>query len=65
MGLEPYMLQTFTELKRWDDTEKYGIMNCIECGSCAFICPSNRPILDMIRVGKAKTGGIIRARSAK
>jgi electron transport complex protein RnfC len=52
-------------LKRWDDTEKYGIMNCIECGSCAFICPSNRPILDMIRVGKAKTGGIIRARSAK
>ena len=65
MGLEPYMLQTFTELKRWDDTEKYGIMNCIECGSCSFICPSNRPILDMIRVGKAKTGGIIRARSAK
>ena len=65
MGLEPYMLQTFTELKRWDDTEKYGIMNCIECGSCAFICPSNRPILDMIRVGKAKTGGIIRARNAK
>ena len=65
MGLEPYMLQTFTELKRWDDTEKYGIMNCIECGSCSFICPSNRPILDMIRVGKAKTGGIIRSRAAK
>ena len=65
MGLEPYMLHTFTDLKRWDDTEKYGIMNCIECGSCSFICPSNRPILDMIRVGKAKTGGIIRARSAK
>ena len=65
MGLEPYMLHTFTDLKRWDDTEKYGIMNCIECGSCSFICPSNRPILDMIRVGKAKTGGIIRARNAK
>ena len=45
--------------------EKYGIMNCIECGSCSFICPSTRPILDMIRVGKAKTGGIIRARNAK
>lgn len=65
MGLEPYMLHTFTDLKRWDDAESYGIMNCIECGSCSFICPSNRPILDMIRVGKAKVGGIIRARAVK
>lgn len=65
MGLEPYMLHTFTDLKRWDDAENYGIMNCIECGSCSFICPSNRPILDMIRVGKAKVGGIIRSRTAK
>lgn len=65
MGLEPYMLHTFTDLKRWDDAENYGIMNCIECGSCSFICPSNRPILDMIRVGKAKVGGIIRSRNVK
>lgn len=62
MGLEPYMLHAFSELQRYEDCEKYGIMNCIECGSCSFGCPSNRPILDMIRVGKNKTGAMIRAR---
>lgn len=62
MGLEPYMLHAFTDLQRYEDCEKYGIMNCIECGSCSFGCPSNRPILDMIRVGKNKTGAMIRAR---
>lgn len=65
MGLQPYMLHAFSELKRYDDTEAYGIMNCIECGCCSFSCPANRPILDMIRVGKAKTGAIIRTRNAK
>ena len=62
MGLEPYMLHALTDLQRYEDCEKYGIMNCIECGSCSFGCPSNRPILDMIRVGKNRTGAMIRAR---
>ena len=65
MGLEPYKLHTYTELKRYDDCEANGIMNCIECGSCQFTCPANRPILDFIRVGKNKTGAIIRSRNAK
>lgn len=65
MGLEPYKLQTYTELKRYDDCEANGIMNCIECGSCQFACPACRPILDYVRVGKNKTGAIIRSRNAK
>jgi ribosomal protein S4 len=27
--------------------------DCIECGSCSFICPSKRPLLQSIRVAKA------------
>ena len=56
MGLQPYILQAFSELKRYEDCESYGIMNCIECGSCQYGCPSFRPLLDYIRTGKAKTG---------
>ena len=37
-------------------------MSCIECGSCQFTCPSHRPILDYVRLGKAKVGAMIRAR---
>lgn len=62
MGLEPYMLFAFADAQRLEDCEKYGIMNCIECGSCSFSCPANRPLIDMIRVGKNKTGAMIRAR---
>lgn len=64
MGLEPYRLHALSEQNRLEDCEQFGIMNCIECGSCQFICPANRPILDNIRVGKNKTGGMIRARAA-
>lgn len=53
MGLEPYLLQQLTELKRYDDAEGRRITDCVECGSCSYTCPSNRPLLDYIRLGKA------------
>lgn len=63
MGLEPYLLAVLAEKKRFEDCENHKIMDCIECGSCAYICPSGRPLLDHIRVGKAETGKMIRKRS--
>lgn len=65
MGLEPFLLATASSLSDWDRVEKEGIMSCIECGSCQFTCPSHRPMLDFIRLGKGKVGAIIRARNAK
>ena len=65
MGLEPYLLQKLSEYSEWDRAEAEQIMTCIECGSCQFTCPSKRPLLDWIRLGKGTVGGIIRARSAK
>lgn len=62
MGLEPYLLHFLVENSRFEECEKNGIMNCIECGSCQYGCPSCRPLLDMIRTGKIKTGAMIRAR---
>lgn len=62
MGLEPFLLAQQTHLQMWTDTEKNSIMDCIECGSCQYTCPSGRPLLDNIRVGKAKVGQIIRNR---
>ena len=42
--------------------ESEKIMDCIECGSCSFTCPANRPLLDVIRLAKARTGQMIRSR---
>ena len=65
MGLEPYLLSKLSAMEEWEAAEKNDIVSCIECGSCQFTCPSNRPLLDMIRVGKTTVMGIIRSRASK
>lgn len=65
MGLEPYLLATCSGNGMWEKVEAEDITSCIECGSCQFTCPSNRPMLDLIRLGKSTVMGIIRARNAK
>lgn len=65
MGLEPYLLSKLSAQGEWDMAEANDVVSCIECGCCQFTCPSHRPLLDMIRVGKTTVMGIIRARSQK
>lgn len=65
MGLEPFLLATCSAKHMWEKVEAEDITSCIECGSCQFTCPSHRPILDNIRLGKQTVMGIIRARNAK
>lgn len=64
MGLEPFLLAKVSAKGLLDRAEAEHIMDCIECGSCSFTCPSNRPLLDYIRLGKGKVGAILRARAA-
>lgn len=62
MGLEPYLLMTISEKHLFERAEENHIMDCIECGSCSYTCPADRPLLDYIRFGKGKVGQIIRTR---
>ncbi len=65
LGLEPYLLSKQAEKGMWSEMEQHNVMDCIECGCCLYSCPSNRPLLDYVRLGKNKVGGIIRARAAQ
>lgn len=65
MGLNPAFLMRDTVFKDWDALEANHIYDCIECGSCSFICPANRPLLDHIRMGKGRVMAIRRARNSK
>jgi electron transport complex protein RnfC len=62
MGLEPYLLEKQVNNQVWDEAEANRIMDCMECGSCHFICPSSRPLLDYLRLGKNKVGQLMRTR---
>ena len=64
MGLNPAFLMRDTVFKAWDRAEAGHIFDCIECGSCSFTCPANRPLLDQIRIGKQTVMGIIRSRKS-
>lgn len=62
MGLEPYLLMPLAMQADYSRLESEHIMDCIECGSCSYTCPSDRALLDYIRLGKSNVGKIIRSR---
>lgn len=64
MGLNPAFLMRDVQYKAWDDAEKGYVVDCIECGSCSYTCPSSRPLLDYIRMGKQQVMTIIRSRKS-
>ncbi|QOX64157.1 electron transport complex subunit RsxC [Anoxybacterium hadale] len=50
IGLIPSMLSILGEKGRYEEAkEKFGILNCIECGSCSYVCPAKRNIVQYIR----------------
>jgi electron transport complex protein RnfC len=63
MGLEPYLLMTLTQKELFERVEEEKALDCIECGSCSFTCPSDRPLLDYIRLGKKTVASLIRERN--
>lgn len=52
VNLQPLFISKLSLNKNFDVAEKYRALDCIECGSCSFVCPSKRPLLQSIRVAK-------------
>ena len=53
-GRMPLYFASFLEQGRYDELEEMGLGDCRECGSCAYVCPAHRPILQTIKLAKAK-----------
>lgn len=54
MGLMPYRLGDYGRTARVAEFKDWDALSCIECGCCAYVCPSKRPLLQWIRVGKLR-----------
>lgn len=52
MGLEPYLLIAQARHGLWQEMKDSNAMDCIECGSCSWVCPANKPLLDYVKIGK-------------
>jgi len=54
MGLEPKEIGIYVEAGRPEDTAQFGVFDCFECGSCAYVCPAKRPLVQFVRLAKMK-----------
>jgi electron transport complex protein RnfC len=65
LNLEPYLLMNLSEKGLFERAGKERITDCMECGSCSYICPAHRPLLDYIRLGKSTVIKMARERVSK
>ncbi len=65
MGLLPVWIAACSDSGYLEDAEKYRAMDCIECGCCAYECPSKRPLVQSIKLAKNRITAKRRALAAK
>jgi electron transport complex protein RnfC len=53
MGLIPSMLGILAEKAFYEQTREYHIHDCFECGSCTYVCPAKRPMVQFIKLAKS------------
>ncbi|MFC1809866.1 electron transport complex subunit RsxC [Candidatus Omnitrophota bacterium] len=54
MKLIPSKLSILSEYERYTEAKEAGIMGCIECGICSYVCPAKRPMVQFMKIAKAK-----------
>ena len=59
--LNPSMLGLMAKKGLWDEMLDYHIMDCFECASCSYVCPSGIPLVQSFRVAK----GILREKAIR
>lgn len=52
MGLEPNNVSLYVEAGRGADTEEFGVDDCFLCGTCAYVCPAKRPLVQFMMMAK-------------
>ena len=53
MHLSPVLMVRELKAKNIDKAKRFGLMDCIECGCCAFVCPAKINLVQRFRLGKA------------
>ncbi|MEX1308639.1 MAG: electron transport complex subunit RsxC [Eubacteriales bacterium] len=64
-GLLPLTMNQYILRADYEMAEKYNVMDCIECGACSYICPSNRYLTQSFKLGKMQITKRKKAQSAK
>ncbi|MBD3184631.1 4Fe-4S dicluster domain-containing protein [Candidatus Poribacteria bacterium] len=50
--LMPYLLNNYVTHDMLDEAREMGLMTCIDCGLCTYVCPCKIPLMENIQSGK-------------
>ena len=53
MHLQPLYMYRYTGCENIKELNRLGVLDCIECGCCAYTCPGKLPLVETFRKGKA------------
>lgn len=53
VSISPVMITLAAEKDLFEVAQDYGAPFCIECGNCSYICPSKRPMVELIQYANA------------
>ena len=51
--LNPSLLGDLARYQRWEEMETLRLTDCMLCGSCSYVCPSNIPLSQQFAFAKA------------
>jgi electron transport complex protein RnfC len=51
--LNPQLLGSFAKSERWEEMEQHHLLDCMLCGCCSYVCPSNIPLSQMFALAKS------------
>jgi electron transport complex protein RnfC len=54
LGLVPSQLSILCEQEEWEAAKDLNVLECKECGCCAYVCPAERHIVHQIKFCKAE-----------
>jgi len=50
--LSPVLMNNAIDSGDLEGAAKLGLLDCIECGSCSYVCPARIQLVQRFRVGK-------------
>ena len=58
MYLMPNRIGDYAEIDNFEICKEYGLMDCMECGACAYVCASRRPLIHLIKYAKSRLAAV-------
>lgn len=63
--LSPVLITRAIKSGDLEEAKRYGLMDCVECGTCAYICPARIKLVQHFRIGKQLVRIEMQKQSAK